>query len=130
MNSQVLASINPTRHITHEAGKVVYIHWDQHQFSLTRSRFVHLVRALEHGSKRMYAEEDGQTVVQVDEDLREVWIEDSCILVNRHEYRALLNAALRTETRLHGFHTMQQDNSGERLLTLYRIPRPTRACWN
>ena len=131
MNPQLLASISHSRHITHEAGQIVHLNWDSQQFSLQRPSFVQFVRTLESGYKSQFAEDDDYSVVQVDDDVRDVWIENSCISVNRAEYRALLDAALRTETRLHGFRvTDLSDERDYRRFTLYRLPRPTRPNWN
>ncbi len=132
MNYQLLATINDHRQITHEAGKIVCIQWDEYQFRLMRSSFSHFARVLEYGSQRPYVGKNHYSVVQVDDELREVWIENTCLSLNHREYRALLNAALRTETRLHGFRAPDQkrQETFNELSTLYRLPRPIQFSWN
>lgn len=134
MPYQILAAINANRQITHESGKTIHIHWDDHQFELARHNFVRLVRALEYGSKQPYAGDRSYSVVQVDDELREVWIKDSCLTLGRDEYRALLNAVLTTETRLHGFRVPEPKPHGLGLhvqtIATIRPPRPTCPYWN
>jgi hypothetical protein len=131
MNYQLLASIDPNRQITHESGQVVYINWDGHQFRLMRSDFSHFAHALEQGLKQLYASEKRYSVVHVDDDLLEVWIENSCLSMTWREYRALLNATLTTETRLHGFRTPQDDEiSIKTIAPSYRPPSPINFHWN
>lgn len=129
MTPQLLASISTDRHITHRAGQTVFINWDNRRFSLPRARFVRLVRALEHGAHWLYAENEAFSVVHVDDDRCEVWIENSCLTLDRREYRALLNAALRTETRLHGYRVVNELEPTHRL-TVYRKPTLARLHWN
>jgi hypothetical protein len=128
----VLASINTRRHMLHEAGQVVHIHWDEHQFTLTRANFVSLVRVLEQGVNNPYADEGRYSVVQVDDEVREVWIENACLSLNHREYRALLNAALTTETRLHGFRPQKppQDKIVIHPIPLLRRIRQMPISWN
>jgi hypothetical protein len=71
--------------------------------------------------------------VAVDDEHREVWIEDTCLLLNRLDYRALLNAILTTETRLHGFRSIcpmhDEDAPAEPTINI-QAPAPLRFCWN
>jgi len=128
----VLASINTRRHMLHEAGQVVHIHWDDHHFTLPRADFIRLVRVLEQGLKQPYAEEGRYSVVQVDDDVREVWVDRTCLSLNQRDYRALLNAALTTETRLHGFRPQKppQEKVVIHPIPLIRRFRQTPVCWN
>jgi len=132
MNYQLLAIIDNNRQIMHDAGQVVYIHWDTHQFRLMRSNFSQFARVLEDGAKRLYAGKNPYSVVQVDDDLREVWIENTCLSLTRREYRALLNATLTTETRLNGFSTLEQQDEEvcNTLSAFYHAPRPIAFNWN
>jgi|GEM_PF-4959517 len=132
MNVQLLAAINDSRHITHDAGQVVYLNWDGHQFCLERSRFNCFVRALEYGSRQLFAGDGCYSVVQVDNDVREVWIDKTCLTLNHDEFRALLNAALTTETRLHGFRVkiIEQPEELAAWIKFYRRPASIAPCWN
>lgn len=127
-----LATINTHRHMRHEGGQVVHIHWDKHQFTLTRVDFVRFVRVLEQGANQLYAGEGRYSVVQVDDDVREVWIENTCLSLKHIEYRALLNAALTTETRLHGFRPQKppQEKIVIHPISIVRRLRQARSCWN
>ena len=133
MSLRTLATINSNRQITHEAGETIYIHWDEHLFIIPRPSFIRLVRTLEYGSHLPYAGNDCYSVVQVDDNLREVWIGEKFLPMNANEYRALLNAALKTETRLHGFQATapctEETPAAKPALTLHR-PRPIQFCWN
>ena len=128
----VLATINTRRHMLHEAGQVVHIHWDEHQFTLTRADFVSLVRVLELGANQPYAEEGRYSAVQVDDDVREVWVDRACLSLNHREYRALLNAGLTTETRLHGFRPQKPSKEKVAIhpIPLIRRLRQKPICWN
>lgn len=132
MNSQLLATINTGRHITHEAGQVVHLKWDDHQLSLERSDFTRLVRTLERGSRRLYAGNKQCSVVQVDDDVREVWVHKTCLSLNRREYRALLNAAWTTETRLHGYRVeaQAQEEQPAEAVVMQPIPGRIIPSWN
>lgn len=132
MNHQLLATINDNRQIMHEAGQIVYINWDEYRFRIGRSSFSHFARVLERGLNRLYVAKRDYSVVQVDDDFREVWIENTCLSLTSREYRALLNAALTTETRLHGFRTPDQEGESTTAESsiIYRAPRPIRFCWN
>lgn len=128
----ILATINTRRHMLHENGQVVHIHWDDHQFTLARADFAGLVRALEQGVQQPYAEEGRYSVVQVDDDAREVWVGHICLALNDRDYRALLNAALTTETRLHGFRPQKppQEKIVIHPVSILRRPRRSPVCWN
>ncbi len=128
----ILATINTRRHMQHEAGQIVHIRWDEHHFTLARDQFVCLARALEQGINQPYAEEGRYSVVQVDDDTRDVWIEYTCLSLNQREYRALLNAALTTETRLHGFRPQKppQEKIVTHPISILRRPRQSYPCWN
>ncbi len=105
MNAKVIARIGHTRQITHDKGHTVHINWDGQYTSLSRAQFTDLVRTLERGEHHLYASEGGCSIVNVDDAAYEVWIDDQCLNVCRDELRSLRNAALTTETRLHGFRT-------------------------
>jgi hypothetical protein len=128
----LLANIDTRRHIDHEAGQVVHLHWDTHHFRLTRANFTNLVHALERGAQRLYACEGRYNIVQVDDDVREIWIGKTCLSLNSADYRALLNAALTTETRLHGFRPPAPplEKIAIQPVATMRAPRPARPCWN
>jgi hypothetical protein len=132
MNAQKrLASINPTRHLTHEKGQQVNLWWDDQAFHLSRRQFGQFVRALERGARYLFAEFGAYCVVHVDDDLRELWLEGRCITLTRADYRALLNAALTTETRLHGFRDTQPDLTPHpKHVSCYRPPRAISSRWN
>lgn len=102
MNHSPLAVINPQRRLSHVEGKKVTIHWDEHQFHITRAALSRFARVLEQGRVQLYAAKKGFSVVAVDGETREVWVGKTCLTLSQREYRSLLNAVLRTETRLHG----------------------------
>ncbi len=122
MNFQLLAAIDHRRHITHDSGQIVRIHWENHRFSLDHAAFIRLVRALESGLTRHYVGGVTCCVVRVDDDLREVWIGKTCLALNRQDYRALLNAAWRTETRLLGVRKVSQQERPAENAIAYRPP--------
>lgn len=128
----VLATINTRRHLRHEAGQLVHLHWDEHQITLTRADFVSFVRVLEQGANQLYADAGRYSVVQVDDEVREVWLGNICLILTTPDYRALLNAALTTETRLHGFRPQKppQDKVVIHPVPLLRRLRQTPVCWN
>ncbi len=103
MNQHLLASISENRRLSHREGQVVYMTWDHQQFCFTRAGLSQFARALELGRTRLYAGSGDTCVVTVDDETREVWIGKQCLALQPRDYHALLNAALRTETRLHGF---------------------------
>ncbi len=126
-----LATINHNRSLTHDAGQIVYLNWDDHSFSFTRAGFSRFARALQRGAVRLYAGQRDYCVVAVDSDLRDVWIEDTCLTLDWRDYRSLLNATLTTETRLHGFRAPRQpqDEAAEPTIC-YCAPAPLRFYWN
>lgn len=103
MNQHLLATIDENRRLSHREGRVVTMNWDHQQFCFTRAGLSQLARTLERGRTRLYVGSGDYCVVAVDGDLREVWIGNQCLALHPREYHALLNATLRTETRLHGF---------------------------
>jgi hypothetical protein len=127
MNYQKLATITPNRHFMHEQGKTVYLCWDDDRFCLSRAQLSQFARALEHGSRYLYAESGHYSVVHVDDDVREIWMGTEFITLSANDYRALLNAALTTETRLHGFRDASPDSSE---FTYYHPLRATGFSWN
>lgn len=127
MNYQALATITPQRQIKHKAGQFVHIHWDGAEFHLLRSSFSQLARVMENGSQYPFAEKSHYSVVQVDDDYRDVWINDTCLTLTRGDYRVLLNAVLTTETRLHGFRAPEQQAVplAPEPTTFYALPATT-----
>lgn len=127
-----LATITTQRRLSHAAGEIVTLHWDDHQFRLSRAALSRFARVLEQGKTQLYAAKKGFSVVAVDDETREVWIGKSCISLNPREYRSLLNAALHTETRLHGLRgaiPSEQESRPEPSIR-FRAPEPLRVCWN
>lgn len=132
MNHKSLATITTQRRLSHAAGETVTLHWDDHQFRLSRAALSRFARVLEQGKTQLYAAKKGFSVVVVDEETREVWIGKSCIALNPREYRSLLNAALRTETRLHGLRgaiPQEQESHPEQGIH-FHPPKPLCLCWN
>jgi hypothetical protein len=131
MNYHSLATIDNQRRLTHDAGQVVYLNWDHHAFCFTRAGLSRFARTLQQGMAQLYAGRRDYSVVTVDDEYREVWVEAVCLSLNRRDYRALLNAVLTTETRLHGFRTKQQEEEVDSEPTItYSAPPPLRFCWN
>lgn len=130
MQQKTLAKIDAKRHITHEGGHTVHIHWNEHTFCLSRTDFTDLAQALKDGMFADYADFGAFSVVWVDNTNIEVWLNDVCLHLSQTEYRTLTNAALMTETRLHGFRTTRQHNQRHTVTvqTVSRIrpPRPLR----
>lgn len=127
-----LATITTQRRLSHAAGETITLQWDDHQFRLSRAALSRFARVLEQGKSQLYAAKKGFSVVAVDDETREVWIGKSCIALNPREYRSLLNAALRTETRLHGLRGAippQRESRPEPSIRLH-APEPLRLCWN
>jgi hypothetical protein len=131
MTYHSLATIDEQRRLTHDAGQVVYLNWDQHSFCFTRAALSRFARTLQQGMAQLYAGRRDYSVVTVDDECREVWVENVCLPLDRRDYRALLNAVLTTETRLHGFRSMQpaEEADPEPAIT-YCAPAPLRFCWN
>lgn len=130
---KLLASITPQRQLTHEQGKRVHLFWDDKHFRMARAEFGQFVRALERGMRYLYAEKGVYCVVHVDDDQREIWLGERCITLTRKDYRALLNAALTTETRLHGFRDPQASTTpfpAQLQISRYRPLRAMRLRWN
>lgn len=97
-----LATINPDRFIARNE-RNVHILWDDHDFELTRTEFVRVRHVIERGLDSELAEDgDLCSVVQVDDERAEVWIQDTCLTLAWRDYAKLLNAMLTSETRLHG----------------------------
>ena len=109
----LLATISEHRRLSHREGQVVTMNWDHQQFHFTRAGLSRFARTLERGRTRLYAGSGDYCVVAVDNDRREVWIGKQCLALHPREYNALLNATLRTETRLHGFRQTTADEEAE-----------------
>lgn len=127
-----LATITTQRRLSHAAGETVTLHWDDHQFRLSRVALSRFARVLEQGKSQLYAAKKGFSVVTVDDETREVWIGKTCIALNPREYRSLLNAALRTETRLHGLRGAipQEEETRPASSIHFHTPEPLHVCWN
>lgn len=127
-----LATITTQRRLSHAAGETVTLHWDDHQFRLSRVALSRFARVLEQGKSQLYVAKKGFSVVSVDDETREVWIGKTCIALNPREYRSLLNAALRTETRLHGLRGAipQEQETHPASSIHFHAPEPLHVCWN
>ena len=101
MNYSKLAKITPERLIARNE-RSVHILWDGHNFELSRAEFVRTLRTLERGLEESFAEDDVCSVVHVDNQQVELWIENVCLRLTWREYAKLINAMLTSETRLHG----------------------------
>ncbi|MBL8120100.1 MAG: hypothetical protein J0L63_20310 [Anaerolineae bacterium] len=134
MNQKHLATISPQRHISHEDGRLIRVQWDEQSFEIRREAFADFVHALERGMLLPYAEIGDFSVVHVDDERREIWLGKACLQVSHAEYRTLLNAALRTETRLHGFKLNSETQTADaielRPFVQFQRPQPIRLYWN
>lgn len=130
MQRKTLAKIDAKRQITHEGGHTVHIMWDEQLFNIPRTEFNELVRVLKAGQHADYADCGEYSVVRVDDNSFELWLDDTCMTLTSNEYRILTNAVLTTETRLHGFRTTSERPSRQKYqltpIAVIRPPRPVR----
>lgn len=99
---QSLAQMRTDRRLYQDDEQNIYLEWEQLVFPFTRPQFAQWVAVLEQGQKADFAERGPFTVVWEDATRCEVWINNRCLGLTQTEYKKLVNAALRTETRLHG----------------------------
>lgn len=99
---KTLAKINTQRDLTFTDEQHICLRWDDHQYTMSYDQFVAFVGTLQAGLSCDYADCSGCAFVRVDEATQEVWLADDCLLLSSREFRALLNAALSTKTRLYG----------------------------
>jgi hypothetical protein len=102
MNDKILAKINPNRSITFTADAQIRITWDDQSFDFDFYEFTDLISTLEEGARCDYTDCATCCFVRIDNDSQEVWIQETCLMLGRREFRALLNAVLSTKTRLYG----------------------------
>jgi hypothetical protein len=122
---KILAKINPSRTLS-IVEDTILLQWDDREFHLDYHTFLRLVRTLEQGKTCDYADCPGCAFVRVDRELHEVWIANECLTLHQREFRLLLNAALSTETRLHGVMKSTPDPLAEvtmRPVGAWRMPR-------
>jgi hypothetical protein len=99
---KTLAKINPQRDLNFTDEQHICLRWDDHEYTMSYDQFVAFVETLQAGVSCDYADCAGCAFVRVDEGTQEVWLADKCLLMSAREFRALLNAALSTKTRLYG----------------------------
>ena len=99
---KTLAKINANRAISFTDEQNICLRWDDREYTMPYAQFEDFVGTLQAGTSCDYVDCAGCVFVRVDEGMQEIWLADSCLLLSLREFRALLNAALSTMTRLYG----------------------------
>lgn len=99
---KTLVKINASRNLSFTDEQHICLRWDDHEATMSYVQFTDFVETLQAGLSCDYADCAGCAFVRVDAATQEVWLADDCLLLSSREFRALLNAALSTQTRLYG----------------------------
>lgn len=122
-----LAKVSSDRFISVCNARNVHLTWDGIMASWPRDAFMQVVRVLESARNALYAAEKNCSVVHAEADTFEIWFWDACLRMSQAEYRAMLNAFLIAETRLHGLPRTQDEVSADVVhIQLVRTIRPPR----
>lgn len=129
-----LATISDVRTFNLTADHRIELLWDNQRFTLGYDQFVGLARTLEAARHSFYVRHCGCTCVRVDDTEHELWLGKTCITLSGDDYRALRDAALQTETRLHGLlrslPTEPAPVPNLRMVGVWRAPREIAHCQN